>query len=246
MTKILLGALLATILLSAKDFTNSIGMTFKDIPSGSFMMGAEPHKNNPFTSKDESSSSSDELPYHKVKIKSFYMASTEVTQMQYYKVMGENPAHFKTDKLGYDSRNNPIEKVSWDDAKRFVKKLNQKEGTSKYRLPTEEEWEYSARAGSKTKWHFGNDESSLKNYAWYNKNSGETTHPVATKKPNKFGLYDMHGNVWEWTSSCYTKTYDSGCYKNFKVLRGGSWNYDARDTRSAYRDIRQSSWPLRV
>jgi formylglycine-generating enzyme required for sulfatase activity len=228
----------------AKDFTNSIGMTFKDIPSGSFMMGAESHKDDPFISKDESLRSSDELPYHKVKIKSFYMASTTVTQMQYYKVMGKNPAHFKTDKLGYDSRNNPIEKVSWDDANKFVRKLNSMESTDKYRLPTEEEWEYSARAGSKTKWYFGNDESSLKNYAWYDKNaydmdkgnSGYGTHPVATKKPNKFELYDMHGNVWEWTSNCYTETYDSDCYKNFKVLRGGSWTDDARGTRSAYRN----------
>ncbi len=101
------------------------------------------------------------------------MASTEVTQLQYYKVMGENPAKFKTEKLGYDSRNNPIENVSWNDAKRFVKKLNKMENTNKYRLPTESEWEYSARADSKTKWHFGNSESQLKNYAWYAKNSGD-------------------------------------------------------------------------
>lgn len=243
-TKIIIGSLLlATTILSAKDFTNSIGMKFKDIPSGSFMMGTKPPKcpkDDPFTSANEredclGSISRDELPYHKVKIKSFYMATTEVTQMQWYKVMGENPAHFKKEKLGYDSRNNPIEEVSWDDAKRFVKKLNSMEGTNKYRLPTEKEWEYAARAGSKTKWHFGDSENKLKNYAWYSSNSGSTTHPVAKKKPNKFGLYDMHGNVYEWTSSCYTEDYNKSCYKNYKVHRGGSWYNSARYTRSAYR-----------
>ena len=229
--------------LMAKDFTNSIGMKFKEIPSGSFMMGTKPPKcpkDDPFTSKNEykeclSSVSSDELPYHKVRIKSFYMATTEVTQMQYYKVMGENPAEFKKEKLGYNSRNNPIENVSWNDAKRFVKKLNSKEGTNKYRLPTESEWEYSVRAGSKTKQSFGNSESQLKKYAWYSDNSGSKTHPVAKKKPNKFGLYDMHGNVREWTSSCYTKTYNKGCYEDYKVLRGGSWDFSAYYTRSAVR-----------
>ncbi len=163
MIKLLLGALLVSTL-SAKDFTNSIDMKFKSIPSGTFMMGTKLpkcSKDDPFTSKNErkdclSSVSSSELPYHKVSIKSFYMASTEVTQMQYYKVMSENPAAFKTENVGYDSRNNPIENVSWNDTKKFVEKLNKMEKTNKYRLPTESEWEYSARAGSKAKWSFGN------------------------------------------------------------------------------------------
>jgi formylglycine-generating enzyme required for sulfatase activity len=238
---LVLSALLVSTLLNAKDFTNSIGIKFKEIPSGFFIMGTKPPKcpkDDPFTSKNEykdcingTSISSDEPPYHKIRVKSFYMATTEVTQLQYYKIMGENPAKFKTEKLGYDSRNNPIEYVSWDDAKRFVKKLNQKEGTNKYRLPTEEEWGYSARAGSQSKWSFGNNKSELKNYAWYYENSRRTTHPVAKKKPNKFGLYDMYGNVWEWTSSCYTKDYNRGCYKNYKSLRGGSLNYIPRFTR---------------
>lgn len=244
MKKLLLGILVVSSLLNAKDFTNTIGMTFIEIPSGSFMMGTKPPKcpkDDPFTSKNEyqdclSSVRSDELPYHQVRIKSFYMAKTEVTQMQYYKVMGKNPAEFKQEKLGYDSKNNPVEKVSWYDAKEFVKKLNRMEGTNKYRLPTEEEWEYSAKAGTTTKWSFGNIENSLNNYAWYGHNSGDKTHPVAKKKPNRFGLYDMHGNVEEWTSSCYTKTYNKGCDKTYKSLRGGSWDYyNADDTRSAVR-----------
>jgi len=245
--KIIIGSLvLATTLLSGKDFTNSIGIKFKDIPSGSCMMGTPTPstkncpKDNPFTNQNEKQDcikkltgdiSEDETPAHKVSIKSFYMATTEVTQGQWYEIMQNNPANFKN-----GNPNMPVEKVSWHDAKDFVKKLNKKEGTTKYRLPTEEEWEYSVRAGSKTKWHFGDSKNKLKEYAWYWDNSGRTTHPVAKKKPNKFGLYDMYGNVWEWTSNCYTETYDSSCYGNYKVLRGGSWNMNARNTRSASRN----------
>ncbi len=252
MKKIILGLMifLANTLLNASDFTNSIGMKFVEIPSGSFMMGtatkstADCPKDDPFTSKNEykecvksrtSSVSKDETPRHRVDVKSFYMQTTEVTQLQYYKIMGENPAYFKKEKLGYDSRNNPVENVSWYNAKEFVKKLNQKEKTNKYRLCTEEEWEYAARAGSTTTYFFGDDSSQLSRYAWYYKNSGDKTHPVAKKKPNKWGLYDMLGNVYEWTSSCYTKTYNKGCYENYKVLRGGSWSNSAYILRSAVR-----------
>ena len=234
---------------SKKDFKNTIGITFKDIPSGSFRMG---------NCSDSSDGSSDEKPCHRVSIDSFYLAETEVTQLQYYKIMGKNPAYFKTDRVGYDSRNNPIENVSWHDAEEFIKKLNKKEGTVKYRLPTEAEWEYAARAGSTSKWSFGNSESELKNYAWYDKNAydmgkgnaGYGTHPVAKKKPNSWGLYDMHGNVWEWVEDCCHDNYngapadgsawnkgckksDNGYFKN--RLRGGSWYNDARNTCSANR-----------
>ncbi|WP_457743949.1 formylglycine-generating enzyme family protein [Sulfurimonas sp.] len=251
MKKLVLGALLATSLLSADSFTNSIGMTFVEIPSGSFMMGtatkstAACPKDDPFTSKNEyqdcvdsrtSSVNKDETPQHKVHVKSFYMQTTEVTQLQWYKVMGNNPAKFKKKKLGYDSRNNPVENVSWYDAKEFVKRLNKMEHTNKYRLPTEKEWEYAARAGSTGKWCFGNSKSKLGQYAWYDNNSRDKTHPVAKKKPNRWGLYDMHGNVCEWVSSCYTKTYNSGCYENYKVLRGGGWINSANYTRSAVRN----------
>ncbi len=251
MKKLLLGALLVSVLLNAKDFTNSIGIKFKLIPSASFMMGIKPSrcpKNDSFTSKNESKdclggTSRDELPYHQVRVNSFYMATTEVTQLQYYKVMGESPAYFKTEKLGFDSRNNPIETISWYDAKKFIKKLNIMEDTNKYRLPTESQWEYAAKAGSTTKWSFGDEEKHLADYAWYN---GNKTHPVGKKKPNNFGLYDMHGNVHEWCEDWYTPSYNNtptngkannSGERKYKVLRGGSWSYYTRNTRSADRSI---------
>lgn len=234
-----------TLMLNAENITNSIGMEFAKIPAGSFTMGTSvPNcpKDDPFTDRNEyddclGSVSKDETPAQRKSVKGFYMQTTEVTQLQWYKVMGNNPAHFKKEKLGYDSRNNPIESVSWNDAKRFVKKLNQMEGTNVYYLPSETEWEYAARAGSISKWHFGNSKSALGNYAWYDKNSRDKTHPVAKKKPNKWGLYDMHGNVWEWTNSCYTERLNIGCYEGgkYKVLRGGSWINYAINTRSADR-----------
>ena len=244
MKKLLLGSLLVASLLGAKDFTNSIGMKFVAIPSGSYMMGtatpstADCPKDNPFTHQNEHQEcvdkrtgdvSKDETPQHRVHIKSFYMATTEVTQGQWYAVMGNNPAHFQN-----GNPNMPVEQVSWYDAQAFIKKLNQKEHTNAYRLPTEEEWEYAARAGSSGKWCFGNSESKLGQYAWYN---GSRTHPVAKKKPNKFGLYDMHGNVWEWTSSWYSKNYNSTRKHEYKVLRGGGCDNSAGYSRSAYRDI---------
>ncbi len=243
MKKLLLGSLLVASLLGAKDFTNSIGMKFVEIPAGSYMMGTKAPKcpkDNPFTSQNEYKDcmdkvDSNELPQHKVKVKAFYMAATEVTQGQWYAVMGNNPAYYKN-----GNPDMPVEQVSWYDAQAFIKKLNQKEHTNAYRLPTEEEWEYAARAGSSGKWCFGNSESELSQYAWY---YGSTTHPVATKKPNKFGLYDMHGNVWEWTSSWYSKNYNSTRKHKCKVLRGGGFGGSAYNTRSAirildYRDYR--------
>lgn len=244
--------------LTAKDFTNSIGMKFKDIKSGSYLMGtatqstASCPKDNPFTSQNErkdcvskrtGSVSSNETPQHKVKVKSFYMASTEVTQGQWYEVMGTNPAEHKN-----GNPNMPVEMVSWYDAQSFIKKLNKKEGTTKYRLPSEEEWEYAARAGSSGKWCFGSTESKLREYAWYH---GSSTHPVARKKANAWGLYDMHGNVWEWTSSWYSKNYNSARKHEYKVFRGGSYYDNANGTRSANRnsnsrDIRYFDYGFRL
>ncbi len=243
MNKILSGLLVVASLSIAKDYANTVGMKFVELPSGSFMMGSKLPKcpkDDPFTSKNEYKNCletipSDELPYHKVDVESFYMATTEVTQAQYYAVMGENPASFKTESLGYNSRNNPVEQVSWNDANKFIKKLNQKENTDKYHLPSEEQWEYAARAGTTTRWSFGDSVSKLVDYAWYRNNSGATTHPVAKKKPNKWGLYDMYGNVQEWTSSCYTKNYDKKCDGSYKTLRGGYMFKNHKDTRSANR-----------
>lgn len=243
--RIILSSLIASTFLLGKDmiisvpdssnFTNSIGMKFKKIPAGSFVMGTPtPNcpKDNPFTEKNEfdeclGSISKDETPAHRVSVNSFYMGETEVTQGQWYEVMGNNPAKFKT-----GDANMPVERVSWDDAKEFISRLNQKEGTNKYRLPTEEEWEYAARAGTTTKWYCGDSEACVKSIAVYDTNSPK---PVKSKKPNAFGLYDMSGNVWEWTDSCWTKDYNSGKDCSIKVIRGGSAGDDADDARSANR-----------
>ncbi len=206
-----------------KIFTNSIGMEFVLIPAGSFQMGSNEYD--------------DEKPVHNVKIdKEFYLGKYEVTQKQYQAIMGNNPSHFK-------GENHPVEQVSWNDAQEFIKKLNEKEGKgNKYRLPSEAEWEYAARANTSTKWSFGDNESDLKNYAWYGANSDSKTHEVGQKKPNGFGLFDMHGNVWEWTCSDYEKYSESNhikClrYRNVnKSLRGGSWNSFADYCRSSSRN----------
>jgi formylglycine-generating enzyme required for sulfatase activity len=177
---------------------------------------------------------------HKVKItKSFYMQTTEVTQAQWKAMMGmgNNPSGFSGDNL-------PVECVSWDDAQEFIKKLNAKENLAgwTYRLPTEAEWEYACRDGSTTRFCFGDNEGGLDNYCWYDNNSNKQTHPVGTKKPNAWGLYDMHGNVWEWCADWYgdyasspvsdPKGSASGACR---VLRGGGWCFSALGCRSASR-----------
>jgi formylglycine-generating enzyme required for sulfatase activity len=206
---------------SGKSFTNSTGMKFVYINPGSFTMGSI-------------NGDSDEKPVHKVKIsRGFYMQTTEVTQGQWKTIMGDNPSHFKS--CG-DSC--PVESVSWDDAQNFIKKLNQKEGKT-YRLPTEAEWEYACRAGSDSDYANGN---SLDVIGWYYGNSGRTTHSAGQKKANNWGLYDMHGNVWEWCNDWYADysvgqvTDPSGSVSgSLRVYRGGSWDSYASGCRSAVR-----------
>jgi formylglycine-generating enzyme required for sulfatase activity len=193
------------------------------IPAGSFVMG--------------SNKSSDEQPTHSVNLRSFLIGKTEVTQEQWEAVMGYN----RTTKKGLTL---PVVQVTWDEIQQFIAKLNQKTG-QKYRLPSESEWEYAARAGTTTEWSFGDDESKLGNYAWFARNSGGTTQPVGQKLPNAFGLFDMHGNVWEWTQDCQHNTYagaptdgsawTTGCLNTLRVLRGGSWVSSPSVLRSAYR-----------
>jgi formylglycine-generating enzyme required for sulfatase activity len=195
------------------------------IPAGSFTMGTD--KNI------------DEKPPHTVYVQSFLIGKTEVTQKQWQYVMGSNPSRFSA--CGPEC---PVENVSWNDIQEFIAKLNQKTG-QKYRLPSEAEWEYAARAGTTTEWSHGNDDSRLGNYAWYSQNSGSKTQAVGQRLPNAFGLFDMHGNVWEWTQDCWHGTYAgapadgsswiAGCSANYRVLRGGSWNYGSADLRSASR-----------
>ena len=165
----------------------------------------------------------------------YYLQTTEVTQAQWQGVMGSNPGYFK-------GANLPVENVSWNDIQQFIQLLNQR-GEGTYRLPTEAEWEYAARAGTTTPWSCGSSESCLNQVAWFNTSSSSgQTQPVGQKQANAWGLYDMHGNVWEWVQDWYG-TYPSGSVTNpqgsstgvNRVARGGSWNPSARYARSAYR-----------
>ena len=210
------------------QITNSIGMRLVLIPAGQFQMGSP---------ESDSEAYSDQKPQHTVRItKPFYLGVTEVTQEQYERVMGTNPSNFKGVQL-------PVEKVSWEEAVEFCRKLSAKEGRT-YRLPTEAEWEYACRAGSQTKWCFGDNGSMLGEYAWYDDNSANTTRPVGEKKPNAWGLYDMYGNVWEWCSDWYG-AYQSTAVDDptgagaglLRVDRGGGWGSDARGCRSADRHV---------
>ena len=208
------------------DLGGGVTMKLVLIPAGKFMMGSP---------ESEKGRDENEGPQHEVTIsKPFYMGVTEVTQAQYEAVMGTNPSHFK-------GATNPVEMVSWNDATEFCKKLSEKTGQT-VRLPTEAEWEYACRAGSKTRFSFGDADEGLGDYAWYNANSGNTTHPVGQKKPNAWGLYDMHGNVWEWCADWFGD-YPKGAVTDprvrrpvqMRVLRGGSWYGDAGECRSGYR-----------
>jgi formylglycine-generating enzyme required for sulfatase activity len=168
---------------------NSIGMAFVWIPAGTFIMGS------PDSDPD---ARGNEKPAHRVTIsKPFYIGKYPVTQAQWEAVMGENPSRFKGD------LNRPVEQVSWDDVQAFIRKINERESTFPCRLPTEAEWEYACRAGTTARYSFGDDERQLGDYAWYDENAGGKTHPVGQRKPNAWGLYDMHGNVWEWMQDRY-------------------------------------------
>ena len=200
-----------------KSFTNSLGMTFVLIPAGSFMMGSP---------DNESYRSSDEKQHNVTLSNDYYLQTTEVTQGQWKEIMGNNPSYFKN--CGYDC---PVEYVSWNDVQKFIDKLNRKEGINKYRLPTEAEWEYAARAGSKKAFSNGDIseekcgyDSNLDKIAWYCGNScvdysggnncsdwsGKSnscskcgTHPIGKKQKNSWGIYGMYGNVAEWCQDWY-------------------------------------------
>ena len=168
-------------------------MVLVPIPAGEFTMGS------PESEKDRK----DNETQHLVKItKPYYLGAYEVTQEQYERVMGKNLSDSK-------GENKPVENVRWSEAVEFCRKLSEKEGVE-YRLPTEAEWEYACRAGTSTAYSFGNDESQLGKYAWYRDNS-ISTHPVGELKPNTWGLYDMHGNVWEWCQDLYARGWKTTC-----------------------------------
>lgn len=207
--------------------TNHIGMRFKKIPAGSFMMGSP---------EGEEGRNKNEGPVHKVTIsKPFYMGIYEVTQAEYETVTGNNPSWYKGNRL-------PVETVSWHDAVAYCEKLSEKDTEWEYRLPTEAEWEYCYRAGTKTPFYWGRyfDESSC----WYSENSGGSTQTVGGKKPNAWGLYDMAGNVWEWCNDWYGMYPEvdvsdpSGPSKGqYRLLRGGCWGNLSAYYRAAHRGI---------
>ncbi|MBL8874116.1 MAG: SUMF1/EgtB/PvdO family nonheme iron enzyme [Planctomycetaceae bacterium] len=211
--------------------TNSVDMQFRLISPGKFLMGSP---------ASEIGRGEDEV-LHEVTIQHpFYLGVYEVTQDEFEQVMHSNPSRFKGSR-------NPVESVSWEDAQEFIRRLStlpaEQATGRKYRLPTEAEWEYACRAGTKSGFGFGNSESLLSDYGWYNKNSSEQTHPVGEKRANAWGLYDMHGNVWEWCEDWYG-AYPSSAVTDPKgpvagsnrVLRGGSWGIRSLDCRSAHRD----------
>lgn len=197
---------------------NGVSLEMIAVPGGSFQMGSNNGSDN-------------EKPAHQVTVSSFAMGKYEVTQSQWQAVMGNNPSSFKGDDL-------PVENVSWEEAQAFCRKLSQHTGQT-YRLPTEAEWEYACRAGS-TGDYAGNFDA----MAWYNKNSGSKTHVVGQKQPNAWGLYDMHGNVWEWCQDWYGSNYYSQSPStdpqgpssgSLRVIRGGGWGIFAANCRSASR-----------
>ncbi|WP_410510185.1 formylglycine-generating enzyme family protein [Methanosarcina hadiensis] len=216
---------------------NSIGMEFILVRAGDFEMGSP---------SNEMRRKLWESPVHKVTIKrNFYLGKYQVTQEQWSKIMGNNPSYFRGEKL-------PVETVSWEDVQVFIRKLNAFENAGEnspvYRLPAEAEWEYAARAGTTGSYFFGDNETELKEYAWFLKNSGLEAHPVGMKKPNPWGFYDLYGNVGEWVQDEYHISYkgapsDGRAWESLfpsislpvRIRRGGGWNGNAGCCRSAER-----------
>ena len=203
------------------------GIEFVLVESGRFQMGSN-------------HGDSDEQPVHPVTIgQPFYLAKTEVTQNQWEALMGNNPSHFK-------GPNHPVQQVSWDDCQEFLKKLNEKKPKGwRFTLPSEAQWEYACRAGTKGKYSLGDDEKQLGQYAWCAVNADLGTHDVATRSANPWGLCDRHGNVWEWCEDTYQKSYDRAPRDGSawvvrgtgdRVIRGGSWDDTAGSCRSANRN----------
>jgi len=234
--------------------TNSIGMKLVYIPAGEFMMGSRDSVADLAREyKYPEHYFADERPVHKVRIsKGLWMGQTEVTQLQWQTLMGltvrqQRDKDEKSNPLRGEGSDYPIYYVSWEDAAEFCRKLSVKEGKT-YRLPTEAEWEYACRAGTTSRFCFGDNDSLLTDYAWYNDNSDDSTHPVGRKRPNSFGLYDMHGNVAELCSDFHHESYYSfspivdpqgppSAEYHIHIVRGGGCSYRAGLCRSAQRGV---------
>ncbi len=217
------------------------GMRFVRIPGGSFMMGSP---------ASEVGRDGDEMQ-HRVTISAFEMMTTEVTQGMWMEVMGTTISQQRDledpdEAVRGKGATHPMYYVAWDEVEEFINRMNQRDPGHGYRLPTEAEWEYACRAGTCTCYQSGDDKSDLAAIAWYGSNSDISTHPVGQKTANAWGLYDMHGNVWEWCSDWYDSEYYADCLPSvtdpqgpvsgsFRVKRGGGWHHIGRCCRSAYR-----------
>ena len=209
-----------------RPVVNSVGIELVPIPGGTFIMGGQ-----------ASDHIADELPQHPVQVAPFYLGRYTITQAQWQAVMGYNPSSYK-----HPER--PVDQVTWLEVQSFISKLNRLEGTSLYRLPSEAEWEYAARAGTAGKWFFGDDPAELERYAWVGQQGDIGTQPVGGRLPNPWGLYDMYGNVWEWVQDCWHDDYEgaprdgrvwSGGDCSRRMLRGGAWDSPPGYARSAVR-----------
>ncbi|WP_072927861.1 SUMF1/EgtB/PvdO family nonheme iron enzyme [Microcystis aeruginosa] len=227
-----------------EKISNVVTLEMVSLPAGEFLMGS---------ADSDPNAESYEKRQHQVKVNSFAIGKYPVTQAQYQAVMGTNPSHFKNNSWLKNNQQNPVENVSWNDAKAFCQKLSQITGKT-YRLPTEAEWEYACRAGTTTRYYFGDDANQLGDYAWYDGNSQDKTHPVGQKKPNAWGLYDMSGNVFEWCEDNWHDSYENAPRdgsawlirdNHFQILRGGSWCSHPVLCRSASRSlVNRRDYPL--
>lgn len=218
------GSVGSTVKIPLSSAVPESALTFCFIPSGRFRMGS------PST---EDGHSDDEKQVEVTLSQPFWLAKTEVTQAQWQAVMGSEPS-------ALEGENYPVEKVNWEDVRTFIAKLNEKRmlpDAWKFALPTEAQWEYACRAGEKGPYSGG----SLEQVGWFNRNSGDETHEVGLKKPNAWGLHDMHGNVWEWCTDWYHPILKGGTdpvgqvRTGFRVRRGGSWDGFAPWCRAASR-----------
>lgn len=223
-------------ILKAHFYDSSINAAFSRLSPQNFKMG----------SPDGESERDQNEDLHEVRVPTeFDIQETEVTQHQWVQLMGYNPSEFSRASdcpLEHFIKNevelcllHPVENISWDEAQFFLQELNQRDPLYKYNLPTEIEWEFAARGGNGTAYHFGNDPRELDNFAWWHNNSAGSSHTTRSKKPNDFGLFDLHGNVWEWTSDWFAPYGNQRGKEKFRSIRGGSWFSKRNNLRSANR-----------
>lgn len=210
-----------------KDWISPFGMKFSLVLPGVFVMGSDGGEEN-------------EKPSHQVGIsRPFYMGTYVVTQHNWRELMGTEP--WKGDRRVREGDDYPVVDVSWHDAQRYLDRISEVDKHNSYYLPTEAEWEYAARAGTDTEFSFGDDERDMRFFGWHRditQGVEEYAHEVGKKRSNPWGLYDVHGNIWEWTDDWYFGSYSAKFKLNpvEKVLRGGGWDYPAYGARSAFRN----------